>query len=81
NDLQVAWAANGYEFAMLTASLFGPAPQKLSAQQILELYRASRQPDGLAATEFWFKESPEGSGFDFKVVNRRIESDKIIDLE
>jgi branched-chain amino acid transport system substrate-binding protein len=79
NDLQAAWAANGYEYALLTAKLFGEKQEKLTADQILERYKSSDKEQGETAT-YKFNESPEGSGFDFKVVARKIEADKIVDI-
>jgi len=79
NDLQVAWAANGYEFAMLTAKLFGKSHEKLTSDQILTQYKSSDIEQGATST-FKYNESSEGSGFDFKVVGRKIEVDKIVDF-
>jgi len=79
NDFQVAWAANGYEYAILTAKLFGRGNESLGAAQIVARYRSANQEQGEAAI-YKFIESIEGSGFDFKVVARRIEADKIVDL-
>lgn len=79
NDYQVAWAANGYEFAVLTAKLFGNSPDTINPDDVINRYKSSTDTQGTATT-FKFNESAEGSGFDFKVVARKVEQDSIVDL-
>ena len=79
NDVQVAWAANAYEFAILTGKLFGSEPRTLTAEEILARYRSATDEQGEGA-RYKYEASPEGSGFDFKVVARRVERDRIIDI-
>ncbi len=75
NDLQVAWAANSYEFAMLTAELFGKDSSNKTADSVLERYRSASAERGHAARYVYDK-----SGFDFQVALRRIEVDRIVDV-
>ncbi|NDC39277.1 MAG: ABC transporter substrate-binding protein [Proteobacteria bacterium] len=79
NDVQVASAANGYEFANLTGRLFGKEHRKLSGEQIIKRYTLNKDEQG-SASRFKYEESAEGSGFDFKAVARRVEFDRIVDL-
>lgn len=79
NDAQVAWAANTYEFALLTSKLFGNETHKLSATQILDRFRSLKGEHGEAA-RYTYNDSSEAPGFDFKVVTRMVESDQISDL-
>lgn len=79
NEFQVAWAANSYEYALLTVKLFGDTKDKLTGDQILDRYKSSTEEQG-SATRFRYNESAEGSGFDFKVVGRKIQPDRIVDI-
>jgi ABC-type branched-subunit amino acid transport system substrate-binding protein len=79
NDVQVAWAANGYEFAKLTGRLFGNEDQKLSADEIIKRYTSNKDEQG-SSSRFKYEESADGSGFDFKTVARRVEADRIVDI-
>lgn len=79
NDVQVAWAANGYEFAKLTGKLFGNEYQKLSADEIIKRYTSNKDEQG-SSSRFKYEESADGSGFDFKTVARRVQADRIVDI-
>lgn len=82
NDIQAAWAANAYDFAVLTAKLFGEKNSRLSSEQIIQTYKNSSQVQNEeTATKHKYVESPEGSGFDPKVVVRRIEADRIVNVD
>lgn len=79
NDLQVAWAANAYEFALLTGKFFGEQQEKPEADQILQMFRDLKQEQG-ETSKYRYNESSEGSGVDFKVVARLIQKDSIVDI-
>lgn len=79
NDAQVAWAAHAYEFALLTARLFGGESQRLSGEQILERYRTAGKQTGVTG-KYEYKESSDGSGFGFKVVMRKVQENGIVEL-
>ena len=80
NDAQVAWAANSYEFALLTGKLFNSSTTQISAEEILARYRSLKGEHGEAA-RYSYDESAAGSGFDFKVVARMVERHHIADLD
>lgn len=79
NDVQVAWAAMGYEFAKLSAKLLGNLEKNLSADEILRRLSTASGNQG-TASRFVFEESSDGSGFDFEVTTCRVEADRIIDI-
>ena len=73
NDMQLAYAANAYDFANLTAKLFGKLEQKLTADQVLAAYSSVKLTCG-ASGPFHFADSPEdGKHFVFDIVVKKIE--------
>lgn len=81
DDIQASYAANSYEYAMLTARLFGGQDQGITPDQVLDRYKSVTTEQGEATRYKLNVSSSEGSGFDFKVVLRRVEADGIVDVE
>lgn len=79
NDLQVAYAANGYEFAVLMGRLFGNAASRPSADEVMHsLNNTEVKPAGAAIYEY--DSSEIGRGFNFKVVMKKVENDRIVNI-
>lgn len=79
NDLQSAWAAMSYEFAMLVGNTFDGEAHKLSAKQVVDRLRAGKA-ESRGAAEYSY-ENPNGSpGFVTTVSMKRIEKERIVPL-
>jgi branched-chain amino acid transport system substrate-binding protein len=79
NDLQAAWAANGYDFALFIARVFGSSVRPIPADEIIRRLKSEDKELG-EATRFKFNKSLEAPAFDVKVVTRTVKAGKIIDL-
>ena len=78
DDIEIAYAANAYDFILLTGKLLGSHGRKLSAEEILALYAAVPPERGVSGLR-QFKESADGGRyFDFPVVVRRIDGNTIV---
>jgi ABC-type branched-subunit amino acid transport system substrate-binding protein len=81
SDIQITWAANAYDFAVLTAELFSKASPKPNAVQIVEAYQNVKGKKGVTG-EFSYMDDPEnGKGFVFPVVIKTITKEGIKVLE
>ena len=80
NDLQLTWAANGYEFAMLVAAVFGQTAERLSAEEVIARLRNARVESGGAA-EYRFHDSDGSAGFDSKVGMRKVLQGSIVEVQ
>ena len=76
NDYQIAYAANAYEFARLTADLFGEGGQKPSADAILEAYRSAKPRQGAAGETAPVRDA-EGVYFKFPIAVKRIRGEQV----
>ncbi len=75
NDVQLAYAGNSYDFAMLTARLLSGKSERLTATQILNLF-SSMKPTIGACGPFHFVSSVDtGNHFEFDIVVRQIKGD------
>ena len=74
NDLQISFAGNAYDFAMLTASLFSKNADRPSSDEIIQAFNDVKDFEGVSGP-FSFIESANGSGFEFEINVRRIEKD------
>jgi ABC-type branched-subunit amino acid transport system substrate-binding protein len=78
NDVQISYAANAYDFASITAKLFGTQNKRLSANEIISSYTGVAEGEG-ASGHYRFKNSEaSGNYFEFPVVIRKIEGDKVV---
>ncbi len=71
-DIQVTWAANAYDFAMLTAELFGKPGEKLSGEQIISEYKRVKDKTGVTGKFSYLDSESYGAGFVFPVVMKTI---------
>lgn len=78
NDFQAAWAASAYEFALLAGKLFGAKPPLTSDALLADLTNSVGEK-GVEAL-YTYRDSPEGSGFDVKLVARTVKDDTIVDI-
>ena len=79
NDLQLTWAANGYEFATLAGTVFNPAPSQASAEAVIAALRAT-PPRSAGAAHYQFRDIDNCPGFDFEVGMRKVLDQQIVDL-
>lgn len=79
NELQLAIAAIAHDFALITGSNFGNGGgQALKAEDIVQKFKqAAGKRDGFA-TDFSF--DPPVNGFDFRLIMRKIDKDRIVNL-
>lgn len=77
NDLQVAWAANGYDFAELLARVIDRRPDTQEDSTLLDALRKEQGVELGSAARYRFDSSPEGPGFNFKVVAKQIRGERI----
>lgn len=76
SDVQLSYAANAYDFAMLTSGLFTSREERYSADEIINAYAASKPAVG-ASGPYRFVTSPEsGNHFEFDIVVRRIRGER-----
>jgi ABC-type branched-subunit amino acid transport system substrate-binding protein len=71
-DIQVTWAANAYDFAMLTAELFGKRGEKLTGEQIIAEYKKVKDKTGVTGKFSYVENDNYGAGFVFPVVMKTI---------
>lgn len=74
-DIQITWAANAYDFAILTAEMFGKGGVKHSPEEIVAKYKEVKGRTGVTGN-FGYQNSDElGSGYVFPVVIKTIAKD------
>ncbi len=71
-DIQITWAANAYDFAMLTADLFAEQKDKPTAEQIIAAYQSVKNKTGVTGTYNFVSDAAHGTGFVFPVVMKTI---------
>lgn len=71
-DIQITWAANAYDFAMLTAELFANQNNKPTPEQIIAAYQNVQEQKGITGTYRFVSDQTHGSGFVFPVVIKTI---------
>ena len=81
SDNRISFAANAYDFATLSASLFGPGSKDLSAEQILARYRGVSTYSGAAGEMRYVDTKTEGPSFLFPIRVRQIQDGKMVNLE
>jgi len=80
DDIQIAYAANAYEFARLTASLFANREKIPSSTQILAAYTGVEEQDGVTGP-YRFKSSSDGDRyFEFDIRVKKIAGGKVVVL-
>lgn len=79
NDTQFAVAAMTHDFALRTGALFANSQSDLNAQKIIEIFKKAEKQEG-TVTDFSWNDSPTRPGFDFRLIMRRIDEDRIIDI-
>ena len=78
NDMQLAIAAIAYDFALMTGRAFsGANGETLTAEKIVQYFRSSGKQTGFA-TDLSFDKSV--NGWDFRLIMRKIDKDRIVDL-
>ena len=78
DDIEIAYAANSYDFISLTGKLFGAAAKRPAAEEILNAFMASPPETGVSGLRTFRGTEAEGRYFDFPVVVRRIEGNRIV---
>ena len=71
-DIQIPWASNAYDFAVLTAELFASRKNKATAEQIIEAYQGVKGRTGVTGTYSFVINETLGTGFVFPVVVKTI---------
>jgi len=80
DDIQIAYAANAYEFARLTASLFSGLKQLPTSDQILNAYTGVAAQDGVTGP-YRFTSSSDGDRyFEFEIRVKKIAGGKVVVL-
>ena len=79
-DNRISFAANAYDFATLSASLFGPGSKDLSPEQILAKYRGVSKYSGAGGDIHYVDTKTEGPSFLFPIRVRQIGRDKMVDV-
>lgn len=75
---QIGFGALAYEFARLTAELFGREPTNPSSEEILRRYASIKQRAGIAVGDFTFHQNPKsGKSFTFPLGIKEIKDSKI----
>ena len=75
SDVQLAYAANAYDFATLTANLLSVHQENLSSEKILAAFAEAKPAEG-ASGPYRFVDSKEfGKHFEFDIVVRKIHDD------
>lgn len=78
NDVQLAIAAIAHDFALIVGRSFGNiGREQLKAEDVVRKFKHTRKEAGYA-TEFNFDDAV--NGFDFRLIMRRVEKDRIVDL-
>jgi branched-chain amino acid transport system substrate-binding protein len=76
-DIQIGYAANGYDFAVLVADLFGKLNSSLSTEEILKAFMVTKKHQGVTGA-YQFKITSEGDRyFQFDMAVKKIKSGKI----
>lgn len=71
-DIQITWAANAYDFAILTAELFSGRKGNPTAEQIVEAYQGVKDKTGVTGAYSFISNETLGTGFVFPVVMKTI---------
>jgi len=80
NDLQIAYAANWYDMAMLLGDVFTNLSKTASAEDIMTSLRESGVRQGVGG-EFQYRETPEdGPHFQFPIKVKKIEGEEIVEV-
>ncbi len=80
NDLQVAYAGNGYDMACLLAEKFAAATGRESAEQIIEKLESPEPHSGVGGT-FRFRNTDEGGAyFEYPVMMKMIQRESFSDV-
>lgn len=80
NDLQIPWAANAYDFAILVGSHLGYQGDKLPAEEIIERIKSVKPFEGASNSVAFVESDKLGAGFDFSVVMKMVKEGEIIEL-
>ena len=81
DDVQVAYAAQGYDFAILTADLFGKPPFKPKAETVIKKLTSAGERDGSLGKYRVRNDTPSGTYFEFPVAVKQIKDGKIVVVE
>jgi branched-chain amino acid transport system substrate-binding protein len=75
NDVQLAYAANAYDFAALSAQLFGKFDtSSLSSEEIIKRYSQVPPMQGVSGPYYFKDNKAEGKHFEFDIVVRQIQN-------
>lgn len=80
NDLQMPWAANAYDFALLLGKNVASV-EKASAEQIIQRLKGVKPFQGASNLVAFHEDERLGAGFDFPVTIKSIDGDRITQLE
>lgn len=81
DDVQVAYAAQAYDFAMLCAELFGGADNRRDADSIITALTSIGRRSGSLGSYRLRKDTPSGTYFEFPVAVKKIENGRIITVQ
>lgn len=80
NDLQIPWAANAFDFAILLGKHLASAGEKLSAEEIIRRIKNIKAFNGASSSVVLKEDKKNGAGFDFPLVMKVIKEGRIIEL-
>jgi len=72
NDMQLAYAANAYDFAVLTSRLFGSGDRVLTPLEVISAYSDAQSQNAASGAYHFVDSAAEGKHFEFDIVVRRI---------
>lgn len=81
DDVQVAYAAQAYDFAVLCAELFGRADSIRDADSIVTALTSIDRRSGSLGSYRVRKDTPSGTYFEFPVAVKKIESGRIVTVQ
>ncbi|MEZ4754804.1 MAG: ABC transporter substrate-binding protein [Bdellovibrionota bacterium] len=73
DDIQIPWAANAYDFAMLTGELFGKLSKRISAAEVLEKVASITHRKGVGGEYKYVHSTALGKYFEYPVSVYKIE--------
>ena len=74
-DVQISFAANAYDFAILIGELFNKRAGQITKEEIIESLKAVRLQKGVEGEYSYLETSEAGGGFEFLISIREIRSD------
>jgi len=75
NDIQISFAGNAYDFAIMIGELFNKTSGKLSPTEIVSRIKSVEDREGVSGTYKNVESSNVGNGFNFSILLKEIQKD------